>query len=233
MSWADVKPTMKERHQAEPKEPKEPKRPRKPTAEAGSSDPEAIRTLVLTGLPSELTKAVLWKKVRKVNENLELRYPVEEDATGELNISRANPSLPRVPLPRGSVQSPAKASRTHLQGSIAVLRPEEAAGEAHHCYGGWQSAQSCRPTHCAKFVLGRKCASPALLNPDHRARPSRKLPQVWPDPLHQRAHRAVEIHLVGSQQACRTACPRFRLCLVPDQEGRRNRHGGGQREDHP
>jgi len=220
VSWADVKPTMKERHQAEPKEPKEPKRPRKPTAEAGSSDPEAIKTLVLTGLPSDLTKAVLWKKVRKVNENLELRYPVEEDATGELNISRANPSLPRVPLPRGSVQSPAKASRTHLQGIVAVLRPEEAAGEAYHCHGGWQSAQSCRPTHCAKSVLGRKCASPAPLIPDHRARPPRKLPQVRPDPLHQRANCAVEIHLVGPQQARRTACPRFRVCLVPDQKGR-------------
>ena len=85
VSWADVKPTMKERHQAEPREPK---RPRAVKTEAsatasGSADPEAIKTLVLTGLPADLTKAVLWKKVRKVNENLELRFPVEgENATG-------------------------------------------------------------------------------------------------------------------------------------------------------
>lgn len=83
VSWADVKPSMKERHQAEPKEPKRPRNIATEASGSSSSDPEAIKTLVLTGLPADLTKAVLWKKVRKVNENLELRYPVEgEDATG-------------------------------------------------------------------------------------------------------------------------------------------------------
>lgn len=40
-------------------------------------DPNAIRTLVLSGLPADLTKAVLWKKVRKVDERVELLFPVE------------------------------------------------------------------------------------------------------------------------------------------------------------
>jgi nucleolar protein 4 len=39
--------------------------------------------LVLTGLPTDLTKAVLWKRIRKVDEKAELRYPVEgESNTG-------------------------------------------------------------------------------------------------------------------------------------------------------
>lgn len=39
-------------------------------------DPKAIRTVVVSGLP-EVTKAVLWKKVRKVNEGIEVLFPVE------------------------------------------------------------------------------------------------------------------------------------------------------------
>jgi len=47
-------------------------------------DPNAIRSLVLSGLPAELTKAVLWKKVRKIDDRVELLYPVEGEVnTGE------------------------------------------------------------------------------------------------------------------------------------------------------
>lgn len=46
-------------------------------ADEASADPNAIRTLVLTGLPGDLTKAVLWKKIRKVNGQAEIEYPVE------------------------------------------------------------------------------------------------------------------------------------------------------------
>lgn len=46
-------------------------------AKGSSSDPNAIRTLIVTGLPNGLTKAVLWKKIRKVNPKAELEYPVE------------------------------------------------------------------------------------------------------------------------------------------------------------
>lgn len=44
--------------------------------------------MVLTGLPTDITKAVLWKRVRKVHESIDLRYPVEgEDATSEWESS--------------------------------------------------------------------------------------------------------------------------------------------------
>lgn len=70
--------------QTEPKA----KKPRREPVE-GSNDPDAIRTLVLTGLPGDLTKAVLWKKVRKVHDQVELKYPIEgEEATG---MSNRNP----------------------------------------------------------------------------------------------------------------------------------------------
>jgi nucleolar protein 4 len=41
-----------------------------------NKDPKAIRTVVVSGLP-EVTKAVLWKKVRKVNEGIEVIFPVD------------------------------------------------------------------------------------------------------------------------------------------------------------
>ena len=48
-------------------------------------DPDAIRTLVLSGLPNDITKAVLWKKIRKVDDRVELVYPIDGDSkTGEL-----------------------------------------------------------------------------------------------------------------------------------------------------
>jgi nucleolar protein 4 len=51
---------------------------------SGSTDPNAIKTLVVTGLPKDLTKNVLWKKVRKIGNDIELVYPVEgEQDTGE------------------------------------------------------------------------------------------------------------------------------------------------------
>lgn len=60
------------------------KKPKKEVTAPVAADPEAIKTLVLTGLPSDITKAVLWKRVRKVHESIDLRFPVEgEEATGE------------------------------------------------------------------------------------------------------------------------------------------------------
>jgi nucleolar protein 4 len=53
--------------------------------EDADADPNAIRTLVLTGLPADITKPVLWKKVRKAHPGIELVFPVEgEDATAHL-----------------------------------------------------------------------------------------------------------------------------------------------------
>jgi nucleolar protein 4 len=57
------------------------KKPRVSAVEAAApaedSDPNAIRTLVITGLPADLTKAVLWKKIRKADDRAEIEYPVE------------------------------------------------------------------------------------------------------------------------------------------------------------
>jgi nucleolar protein 4 len=54
--------------------------------DTSSNDPNAIRTLVLSGLPKDLTKAVLWKKVRKADETIDLRYPIE----GEIDTGRSD-----------------------------------------------------------------------------------------------------------------------------------------------
>jgi nucleolar protein 4 len=42
-----------------------------------------VKTLVVAGLPKDLTKNVLWKRVRKVNDAIELVFPVEgQEDTG-------------------------------------------------------------------------------------------------------------------------------------------------------
>ncbi|WVQ83912.1 hypothetical protein IAT38_006056 [Cryptococcus sp. DSM 104549] len=78
VKWADEKAPLKER-KAERAENK----PSKPipgqTDSSKSTDPNAIRTLVLSGLPAGLTKAVLWKKVRKTNDKAEVVYPMEAE----------------------------------------------------------------------------------------------------------------------------------------------------------
>lgn len=63
------------------------------TAPSEPTDPNAIRTLILSGLPSDLTKAVLWKKVRKTDDRVELQYPIDgEDNVGESR--RIHASMP-------------------------------------------------------------------------------------------------------------------------------------------
>ncbi|WWD21915.1 hypothetical protein CI109_106403 [Kwoniella shandongensis] len=79
VAWADERLSLKERkvERAEAQlNPKPKPTPRSAPGEEKSSDPNAIRTLVLSGLPEGITKNVLWKKIRKVNENAEVVYPV-------------------------------------------------------------------------------------------------------------------------------------------------------------
>ncbi|RXK42197.1 hypothetical protein M231_00555 [Tremella mesenterica] len=73
VEWADKRPPPKERAAKEISGAKA--RAARPVIE--STDPAAIRTLVLTGLPKELEKNVLWKKVRKTDERIQLEHPVE------------------------------------------------------------------------------------------------------------------------------------------------------------
>jgi nucleolar protein 4 len=72
-----------------------------PTA-AADADPNAIRTLVITGLPADLTKAVLWKKIRKVNGEAEIEYPVEgEEKTAHVVFPSHGDALRGLPKLHG------------------------------------------------------------------------------------------------------------------------------------
>jgi nucleolar protein 4 len=78
---------MKERGTAD----REPKKVKKEPVAETVKDPNAIRTLVLSGLPKDITKNVLWKRVRKVHDGVDLRYPVEGEAdtgTSAFNLGR-------------------------------------------------------------------------------------------------------------------------------------------------
>ncbi|WWD08119.1 hypothetical protein V865_006230 [Kwoniella europaea PYCC6329] len=64
-------------------------KPRVAAGEEKSGDPNAIRTLVLSGLPDGITKNVLWKKVRKIDGKAELVYPVPvEENEGESEAAK-------------------------------------------------------------------------------------------------------------------------------------------------
>lgn len=67
-----------------------------------SSDPNAIRTLVLTGLPADITKAVLWKKIRKVNAESEVIFPVEgEEKTAHIVFPTHTDAVKGIPKLHG------------------------------------------------------------------------------------------------------------------------------------
>ncbi|OXG10851.1 nucleolar protein 4 [Cryptococcus neoformans Tu259-1] len=78
VKWADERASLKDR-KAEVKVSK----PIPGQTDNKSTDPKAIQTLVLTGLPSDITKNVLWKKIRKVNDKAELLFPVEAEGSEE------------------------------------------------------------------------------------------------------------------------------------------------------
>ncbi|GMK57198.1 hypothetical protein CspeluHIS016_0400320 [Cutaneotrichosporon spelunceum] len=97
VSWADKKPG---------KEITDVRPAKKARVTAGDeeedTDPDAIRTLILTGLPADLTKAVLWKKVRKAHPGIELAFPVEgEDATAHLVFPTHGEAVKSIPKLHG------------------------------------------------------------------------------------------------------------------------------------
>ncbi|WVQ97481.1 hypothetical protein IAU59_004595 [Kwoniella sp. CBS 9459] len=94
VSWADERASLKERKAERLEQSINPKKPRVTPGDERSSDPNAIRTLVLSGLPEGLTKNVLWKKVRKVNDNAEVIYPVPAEEGEEEQQDIANVVFP-------------------------------------------------------------------------------------------------------------------------------------------
>ncbi|ORY21458.1 hypothetical protein BCR39DRAFT_553517 [Naematelia encephala] len=100
VAWADAKPERGEEPIERPK-----KQPRI-TAEdtAGPSDPDAIKTLVLSGLPDGLTKAVLWKRIRKVDDSAEILFPVEgEDRVAHIVFTSHGAALQAIPKLHGHI----------------------------------------------------------------------------------------------------------------------------------
>jgi len=65
---------------------------------SAQKDPLAIRTVVLSGLPSSIDAKVLWKKVRKQEGAEKVDWPAKLQ-TGEEDPTQGNPSLPRLSGP--------------------------------------------------------------------------------------------------------------------------------------
>ncbi|KAG9123801.1 RNA recognition motif-containing protein [Ceratobasidium sp. 392] len=72
LQWADRKGTSTHAEKEKPPKPKKVSRPKAP------SDPDAVRTLVLTNLPDGVDSKALWKKARKVPGASEVVYPAPE-----------------------------------------------------------------------------------------------------------------------------------------------------------
>ncbi|CAK9784974.1 hypothetical protein CC85DRAFT_267175 [Cutaneotrichosporon oleaginosum] len=117
VSWADKKPD-KDVTEARPT-----KKARVAAGdeEAVDADPNAIRTVVLTGLPADITKPVLWKKVRKVHPGIELVFPVEgEDATANLVFPTHGEAVKGIPKLHGHTYKGSLLSAV-LKKRLAVL----------------------------------------------------------------------------------------------------------------
>ncbi|KAI0049314.1 RNA-binding domain-containing protein [Auriscalpium vulgare] len=86
VSWATQKPTRKERAaDANSQPPREAPRvvhARIPAAHA-PRDPLAIRTVVVSGLPSSIDAKTIWKKVRKLQGAEKVEWPVKKDDGSE------------------------------------------------------------------------------------------------------------------------------------------------------
>ena len=85
----------KERHEkdsGEVKKESKPSKAPKPTQPSGPKDPLAIRTIVVSGLPSSIDSKTLWKKVRKYNGAEKADWPIQKDgiedkSTGALPLN--------------------------------------------------------------------------------------------------------------------------------------------------
>lgn len=56
-----------------------------PSHPKGPHDPDAVRTLVVSGLPSGIDQKVLWKKFRKSEGATDVKWPVTLDGGKEDN----------------------------------------------------------------------------------------------------------------------------------------------------
>ena len=109
MAWADHKPSTRERAARPAPDPSKIIQPGKASSAAGGAgagaggddDPNAIRTLVLSELP-EVDKGTLWKRVRKVNDAIQLVYPVEgQDKMAHLIFPSHGDALKGLPKLQG------------------------------------------------------------------------------------------------------------------------------------
>ena len=70
------------------KEPKAPKIP-KATQPSGPRDPNAIRTIVISGLPQGIDSKALWKKVRKYDGAEKVEYPAKVNDVEDASTAHA------------------------------------------------------------------------------------------------------------------------------------------------
>lgn len=117
-------------------EEKKPKQCKKEPVVRGPQDPDAIRTIVVSGLPSGLDKNTLWKKVRKLGgaQNLEFSPDTNADIGESQCCSRAHDGLliffPCISPCRflhtsSSQRSRIQTPRTRLQRFLTLCHPQK------------------------------------------------------------------------------------------------------------
>ncbi|KAI0360710.1 RNA-binding domain-containing protein [Trametes cingulata] len=82
VQWAGSKNKDHE-HAEEPKKPANKQPAPRPAKPAGPSDPLAIRTVVISGLPASIDSKALWKKVRKIQGAEKVEWPVKAESGDE------------------------------------------------------------------------------------------------------------------------------------------------------
>jgi nucleolar protein 4 len=78
-----------EKHETDSQVKKEPKTPKIPRVSQPSipRDPDAIRTIVISGLPQGIDSKALWKKVRKYAGAEKVEYPATVDGTADASMA--------------------------------------------------------------------------------------------------------------------------------------------------
>ncbi|KAF7971139.1 hypothetical protein HWV62_21940 [Athelia sp. TMB] len=84
LQWADTKPKDGEVVKREPKA----RPPPRPSHPRPAHDPNAIRTLMISGLPTNIDSGTLWKKIRKYNGAESVEWPAKAEG-GEEDPSKA------------------------------------------------------------------------------------------------------------------------------------------------
>ncbi|KAL1679801.1 hypothetical protein EV122DRAFT_289395 [Schizophyllum commune] len=161
VEWADTKkhvPREKDDSKPAADKPKAPHPPKAPRAPI-SHDPNAIRTIVISGLPSGIDQKTLWKKVRKYDGAESVQWPasvggVEDKTTGEALFKTPAAATNAVTKLHAHVFKGALLSVTLKKRLESLLsKPAKAKTATSDAKDKPSASTSTAPTHASRLIV--------------------------------------------------------------------------------